>query len=187
MIDIDVERVKDVETKDAKGEIVLNLAKEKAEDKGYTIKNLPQGRKTKEARTIAYVAESLDNVNLDDVKKVADVDFDKNPTAAGTVIGTWRTFDGLVIKVRMAEVDKKFWASISAEVDEAALLKEKPKPETKLKDAFSNDTAATEINTRVKPWAYNLPTTSSRFMTYKIEDLLEPEKKEEEKKTDEKK
>jgi hypothetical protein len=92
-----------------------------------------------------------------------------------------------VIKIRMAEVDKKFWAAISAEVDEAALLKEKPKPETKLKDAEAVRKEAAEINTKTKPWAYNLPTTSSRFMTYKVDDLLEPEKKEEEKKTDEKK
>jgi len=187
VIDIDVERMKDVETKNAKGEIVIHLAKEKPEDKEFAIKNPPDGRKPKEARTVSYVAESLDNVNLDDVKKVGDIDFEKNPTATGTVVGTWRTFDGLVITVRMAEVDKKFWASISAEVDEAALLKEKPKPESKLKDADAVRKEAAEINSKVKAWAYSLPTTSSRFMTYKIDDLLEPEKKEEEKKPDEKK
>lgn len=183
VIDIDVERVKDVETKDPKGAVVLSLFKAKLEDKDYTIKNLPAGRKPKEARTVSYVAESLDNVNLDDVKKVADIDFEKN----GTAIGTWRTFDGLVVKLRMAEVDKKFWVAISAEVDEDALLKEKPKPETKLKDADAVRKEAAEISSRVKPWAYNLPTTSSRFMQYKVEDLLEPEKKEEEKKTEDKK
>jgi hypothetical protein len=46
---------------------------------------------------------------------------------------------------------------------------------------------AAEINSKVRAWAYHLPTTSSRFMTYKLEDLLEPEKKEEEKKGEEKK
>jgi len=183
VIDIDVERIKDVETKDPKGAVVLSLAKAKYEDKEFTLKNLPTGRKPKEARTVSYVAESLDNVNLDDVKKAADIDFEKN----GTAVGTWRTFDGLVVKLRMAEVDKKFWVAITAEIDEDALLKDKAKPETKLKDADAVRKEAAEISTRVKPWAYNLPTTSSRFMQYKIEDLLEPEKKEEEKKTEEKK
>ena len=183
VIDIDVERVKDVETKSPKGELVLHIAKEKADDKDYTIKNMPAGRKPKEARTISYVAESLDNVQLDDVKKVGEIDFEKN----GTAVGTWRTFDGLVIKARMAEVDKKFWVSLSAEVDEAALPKEKPKADSKLKDADTVRKEAAEINSRVRAWAYHLPTTSSRFMTYKLDDVLELEKKDEEKKGEEKK
>ncbi len=182
VIDVDVERIKDVETKSMKGELVLNIGKGKLEDKEFVVRNLPAGRKPKEARTIGYVAESLDNVNLDDVKKVADIDFEKH----GIGTGTWRTFDGLVIKVRMAEVDKKFWLSLTAEVDEAALLKEKPKPETKLKDADAVRKEAAEINSRVRAWAYHVPTTSSRFMTYKLDDVAEPEKKEE-KKSEEKK
>jgi hypothetical protein len=181
VIDIDVERVKDVETKTAKGELMLHLAKEKAEDKEYTIKNLPAGRKPKEARTIGYVAEALDNANLDDVKAAGEIDFEKN----GTAVGSWRTFDGLVIKARMAEVDKKFWVALSAEVDEAALLKEKPKADSKLKDADAVRKEAAEINSRVRAWAYHLPTTSSRFMTYKLDDVIEPETKDEEKKTEE--
>ncbi len=183
VIDVKVDRVKDVETKSPKGELVLHIAKEKADDKDFTIKNLPAGRKPKEARTISYVAESLDGVNLDDVKKAGDIDFEKN----GIGTGVWRTFDGLVIKARMAEVDKKFWVLLTAEVDEAALLKEKPKADSKLKDVEAVRKEAAEINSRVGAWAYHLPTTSSRFMTYKIEDLLEPEKKEDEKKGDEKK
>lgn len=177
VIDVDVERVKDVETRDLKGALVLDIAKEKADDKEFAIKNMPAGRKPKEARTIAYVAESLDNANLDDVKKVGDIDFEKN----GTAVGTWRTFDGLVIKARMAEVDKKFWVALTAEVDEAALLKEKPKADSKLKDADAVRKEAAEINGKVRAWAFHLPTTSSRFMTYKLEDLLEPEKKDEKK------
>ncbi|HEY7610424.1 MAG TPA: DUF4340 domain-containing protein [Alphaproteobacteria bacterium] len=183
VIDVDVERVKDVETKSLKGELVLHIAKEKVDDKEYKIKNLPAGRKPKEARTISYVAESLDNVNLDDVKKAGDVDFEKS----GIGVGTWRSFDGLVIKVRMAEVEKKFWVALTAEVDEAALLKEKPKADSKLKDADAVRKEAAEINSRVRAWAYHLPTTSSRFMTYKIDDVSEPEKKDEKKEDGEKK
>jgi hypothetical protein len=178
VVDVDVERVKDVETKSMKGELVLHIAKEKPEDKEYAVKNLPAGRKPKEARMIAYVAEALDNATLDDVKKVADIDFEKS----GVATGTWRSFDGLVIKVKMAEVDKKFWVSLAAEVDEAALLTEKPKADSKLKDADAVRKEAAEINSRVRAWAYHLPTTSSRFMQYKLDDVMEPEKKEGDKK-----
>ena len=182
VVDVDVERVKEVETKTPKGELQLHLAKAKVEDKEYAIKNLPAGRKPKDARMIAYVAEAIDNTTLDDVKKVGEIDFDKN----GVGTGTWKTFDGLVIKVRMAEIDKKFWVSLSAEVDEEAVLKEKPKPESKLKDAEAVRKESAEINSRVKAWAFHLPTTSSRFMQYKTDDVSEPEKKEEEKKPDQK-
>ncbi|MCW5773504.1 MAG: DUF4340 domain-containing protein [Rhodospirillaceae bacterium] len=183
VIDIDVERVAEVETKNPKGEEVLHLAKTKPDDKEYTVKNLPEGRKPKEARTIGYVAEALDNVQLDDVKKAADIDFAKN----GVGTGTWRTFDGLLIKVRMAEQDKKFWVTLTAEVDEEALLKEKPKAGSKLKDAETVRKEAAEINTRVRGWAYHLPTTSSRFMQYKIDDVSDAPKKEEPKKEEPKK
>jgi hypothetical protein len=177
VIDVDVERIKSAETKNAAGELVLHVAKEKADDKEYAVKNLPPDRKPKEARTIAYVAEALDNVTLDDVKKAGDIDFAKNN--AGT--GVWRSFDGLVIKVGMAEVEKKLWVTLAAEVDEQALLKESPKPDTKLKDAEAVRKEAAEINRRLGGWAYHLPSTSTRFMQYKLDDVSEPEKKEEKK------
>jgi hypothetical protein len=182
VIDVAVARVADVETKDAKGGDILHLAKAKPEDKDYAIKNIPADWKPKEARTISYVAESLDGVSLDDVKKASDIDFTKN--AAGT--GTWRTFDGLVIKVRMANQDKKFWATISAEVDEGAVLKQKPKPGSKLLAADAVRKEAAEINSRVSGWAYNLPSTSSRFMQYKMTDIADAPKKKDEKKPEEK-
>jgi hypothetical protein len=183
LIDIDVERIRETVTKDEKGGLRAHLAKEKAEDKDFALKNLPEGRKTKEARQLAYVAEALDNVTLDDVKKAADIDFEKNAVGSGV----WRSFDGLVVAVKMAEQDKKFWIAITAEVDEAALLKEKPKPESKLRDADAVKKEAAEINARVMAWAYHVPTTSSRFMQYKLEDLLEEVKKEEPKKDEPKK
>lgn len=187
VIDVDVERIAAVATKNAKDEDVLLLAKAKADDKDFTIKNLPEGRTPKEARTISYVAESLDNVMLEDVRKAADIDFAKN----GVGSGAWRTFDGLVVKVRMAEQDKKFWVTLTAEVDEEALLKEKPKAGSKLKDAETVRKEAAEINTRVRGWAYHLPSTSSRFMQYKIDDVSEAPKeapkKEEPKKEEPKK
>ncbi len=182
-IDIDVERIRETITKDEKDGLRVHLVKEKAEDKEFTLKNLPEGRKTKEARQLNYVAEAFDNVNLDDVRKAGDIDFEKN----GVGSGTWRSFDGLVVSVKMADQDKKFWIAIAAEVDEAALLKDKPKPESKLKDADAVKKEAADINAKVKAWAYHVPTTSSRFMQYKLEDVLEEVKKEEPKKEDEKK
>ncbi len=182
VIDVDVERMREAVTKDQKGELRLHIAKEKAEDKDFALKNLPAGRKTKEGRLLSYVGESLDNMNLDDVKKRGDIDFEKN----GVGGGTWRTFDGLTVEVTMAEQDKKFWIAISAGTDDRALLEDKPKPESKLKDADAVKKEAAEINAKVGAWAYHVPTTASRFMQYKLDDVLEDVKKEEEKKEEKK-
>jgi hypothetical protein len=185
VIDVDVERVREAVINDAKGELRIHVAKDKAEDKDFTLKNLPEGRKAKEARLLGYVAESIDNVSLDDVRRVADIDFEKN----GAGSGTWRTFDGLVIHAKIAEQDKKTWIALTAEVNEQALLKDKPKADSKLKDADAVRKEAAEINARVKAWAYQVPTTVSRFLQYKLDDVLEEVKKDEKKeeKKDEKK
>ncbi len=175
--DVAADRVREAVTKNLKGDVLLEIAKAKPEDKEFAVKGVPEGRKTKEARTIGYVAEVFEKLNLDDVTKAGDIDFEKN----GTAIGTWRTFDGLVITAKMAEQDKKFWVALSAEIDEAALLKEKPKADSKLKDADAVRKEAAEINARVKPWAYSVPSTASRFMQYKLEDVLEEVKKEDKK------
>ncbi len=182
VIDVDVERMRAAVTQDQKGEVRLHIAKEKPEDKDFALKNLPEGRKTKEGRLLAYVGESLDNMTLDDVRKAADIDFAKNSVGSGT----WRSFDGLVVEVKMAEQDKKFWIALAASVDEGALLKDKPKSDSKLKDAEAVTKEAAEINAKAGAWAYNVPSTASRFMQYKLDDVLEEVKKEEEKKEEKK-
>jgi hypothetical protein len=172
------ERVRVATNRDKDGKVILEVYRDKPEDKTFQVRDVPAARKLKDTRIVGYVAETLDKLALDDVRGESAVDFAKN-AAGGTEI---RTFDGLVVKVRLAEHDKKVWASFEVSVDEAALLKDKPRADLKLKAADEVKKEADEIAKRVKGWAYVLPNTASRFMAYKMDDVLEAEKKDEEKK-----
>lgn len=172
------ERVRVATNRDKDGKVVLEVHREKPEDKTFQARDVPAGRKTKDARIIGYVAETLDKLALDDVRAESAIDFAKNASGSSEV----RTFDGLVVVARFAEQDKKIWVRFEVSVDEAALLKDKPRADQKLKAADDVKKEAAEIAARVKGWAYVLPSTAQRFMAYKLDDVLEAEKKDEEKK-----
>jgi hypothetical protein len=145
--------------------------------KDWAVDGVPEGRKLKDQRTINYMAEVFEALAFEDVKKESEIDWEKN--AAGTNV--YRSHDGLVITVRLAEQDKKVWASYKVEIDESALLKEKPKSASPLKEAEAVKKEAEEIAKRLAGWAYVVSSTNVRFMQYKLEDLLEEAKKDEKK------
>lgn len=180
LFDVKAARIKSVVQKLADGgEIVVEKAK--PDDKEFTLANLPEGREIKNARFLRYIAEGLDGLKLEDVTPVSKVDFTKN--AAGSAV--FRTFDGLVVTVKLATVgakkEEKTWATFEASVDEAALLKAKPKKDSPLMAADAVKKEAAEINAKTKGWAFQLNSTVTRFMLYKMDELLKPAKKAEKK------
>ncbi|MEQ8698534.1 MAG: DUF4340 domain-containing protein, partial [Bauldia litoralis] len=117
LFDVKTARIKKIDQKLADGgEIVVE--KSKPEDKEFTLANLPDGREIKNARFLRYIAEGLDNLKLEDVMPASKIDFAKKP--AGSAV--FRTFDGLVVTVKLATVgekkDEKTWASFEASVDD---------------------------------------------------------------------
>lgn len=176
LFDVKTARLKKIEQKLADGgEIVVEKAK--PEDKEFALGNLPEGREIKNDRFLRYIAEGLDSLKLEDVSPAAKIDFAKN--AAGSAV--FRTFDGLVVTVKLATVgakkDEKTWATFEASVDDAALLKDKPAKGSALMDAAAVKKEAAAINAKTKGWAFQLNSTVSRFMLYKMDELLKPAKK----------
>ncbi len=176
LFDIKTDRIKKVVQKPVKGsEIVVEQLKPAG--KKFKLDNLPDGREIKNARYMRYVSEGLNDVKLEDVQPASKVDFTKH--AAGTAVFT--TFDGLVVTVKLATVgpkkDEKTWATFHASVDPAALLKKAPAKGSKLMAADAVKKEAATINAKVKGWAFQLNSTVSRFMTYKMVDMLKPAKK----------
>jgi hypothetical protein len=186
VFDVKTDRIKKVVQKLAGGgEIVV----EKAEpgDKKFTLANLPEGREVKNDRFLRYIAEGLNDVKLEDVEPASKIDFAKH--AAGTAV--FHTFDGLVVTVKLAtigpEKDEKTWATFQAGVDPAALLKKAPAKGSKLMAADAVKKEAAKINAKVKGWAYQLNSTVSRFMLYKMSEMLKPVKKAKKKPAEDKK
>ncbi len=155
------------------------VGKDKPADAEFTLRNKPEGREIKGERFLRYIGESLDNLTLEDVKPAGEVDF--SGKAAGRAV--FRTFDGLVVTAKLARTgkpdeDDKYWMTFEAGVDEAALLKEKPKEGSDLKAADAVRKEAEAINARTAGWTYKVSSTVTRFMRYTMADILKPAPKE---------
>jgi len=151
------------------------VGKEKAGDAEFALRNLPDDREIKGERFLRYIGESLDNLTLEDVRPAGEVDF------AGKAAGgaEFRTFDGLVVTAKLARTgkpdeDDKYWMTFEAGVDEAALLKEKPKAGSDLKPAAEVRKEAAAIAARTAGWAYKVSSTVTRFLRYTMADILKP-------------
>ena len=187
LMNVSADRIKTVE-QIGEGGAKVSL-EQKTPGGGFTITNKPEGREARNAKTTRYLAETLEKLDLSEVKKALEVDSKKH--AFGQV--TYRTFDGLVVVAKIARIetgkDKKgkptyrFWITFAASVDGAI----KPPKNAKLKSAAEVKKEAAAINATVAGWIYDLPSTSERFMTYTMEDLLKPAKKSPPKKAPEKK
>lgn len=188
LIDVKTARIKDVvQTDDKDGKIVVG--QDKAGSGNFALRNKPEGRALKGPRFVRYIGEGINNVSLEDVQPASKIDFTKN----GVGGAVFRTFDGLVVTVKIARTggkkadgkkDEKFWLTFTASVDEKALLKKKPAKGSPLKAADDVRKEAKAINARTKGWAYEVSSTVTRFMRYKMDDLLKPGPKKTEKKTD---
>jgi hypothetical protein len=136
-------------------------------ERDFALPEIPEGRKAKSTWEIASVAGAFDRLELDDVKRAADVTLPTAPVATATV----DTFDGLQVTAKVYEMDGGFWASFSASASPPAQL---PEGGTALKKAEEVQAEAAAINTRTAPWIYKLPPFNADNMRRKVEDLLEP-------------
>lgn len=189
LIDVKTARIKEVVQTDSKNGRII-VGQDKAGSGDFKLRNMPAGRTLKGPRFVRYIGEGINNVTLEDVQPASKVDFKKN----GVGGAVFRTFDGLVVTVNIAQTSEKgagdkksekFWLTFTASVDEAALLKTKPAKGSALKTAEDVRKEAEAINARTKGWAYEVSSTVTRFMRYTMEDLLKPGPKAE-KKTDDK-
>ena len=151
------------------------VVKNKVGDEAFQLRNKPEGREIKGERFLRYIGESLDDLTLEDVRPADEIDF-AGKAAGGAV---FRTFDGLVVTAKLARTgkpdeDDKYWMTFEAGVDDAALLKEKPKAGSDLRDAGAVRKEAAAINARAGGWAYRVSSTVTRFLRYTMDDILKP-------------
>jgi hypothetical protein len=155
--------------------------------------------KPKSQGDLGAPASALTALEFDDVKPVGEIDFGKKPVGEAD----YRTFDGLVISIKMAEVDGNVWGLVTASVDESArpaqtdsaksepakpgddkagdkkpgedkAAAEKKAPAIKSLDEVKKEAAA--ITARVQGWAYKLPSFAVRSFQSKMADMVEKEK-----------
>lgn len=122
------------------------------------------------------VAGGLAYLGFEDVAKATEHDFSK---ATVTEIVT---LDGVkaVVRTIPADEEKKFWVVISASYDPALA-----KPNDTNKDLLKPEEAEKQVKdamARMDGWAYLVNDYAARDLTRRLKDLIEPEKKDDEKK-----
>ncbi|MEN8197643.1 MAG: DUF4340 domain-containing protein, partial [Pseudomonadota bacterium] len=185
--DIGKDRIRQTVLTPAKGEAAI-IGREKPTDKDFGVKDVPDGFKEKSKRLIAAVPGVLEDLDLSDVRPAKDIDFAKN--AAGEA--RFETFDGIVLTMRMAKVDKDIWLTVAARFDPAKAVKPAAKDkdskdkDSKIKSAADAKKEAAEIAARTAGWAYKVSKTNERFLGFKKADLMDKKKQEKKKPGDKK-
>lgn len=136
-------------------------------ERDFVLPEVPEGRKAKSTWEIASVAGAFERLELDDVKKRADVTLPAAPVSTAQVV----TFDGLEVTAKVYEMEGGFWATFAATAAPPAQL---PEGGTALKKPEEVQAEAAQINAKTSPWVYKLPTFNAENMRRKVEDLLEP-------------
>lgn len=130
----------------------------------YRIVGLTGGVEIKYPIDVDNIGDGLENLELEDVRAKDKVAF-----PADKIIRTeYRTEDGLIVNVETFEKDSDvFWARFSA----------KAAPDAKKTDEIDPVAEAAKINAAVKDWVYQIPAFKFRYMTRKLEDVIEQPKK----------
>jgi len=163
-LDVTNKRINTVNVVHPDGQI-MDVKRESKEGTKFVIQNLPAERKIEYQSDIDNMGDGLDKLELEDVRAAGKIDFPADKVIKTAI----RTFDGLVVNVEAFEDDKtKFWGRFNA---------------TTAPDASDEvKKEAARINETTKKWVYELPAHKFRYMSRKLDDVLEEVKKEGEEK-----
>lgn len=169
LINLSSERLHSITIEHGENETVRAIRDDKmAED--YQIQNLPEGFKVKSQTRMNSLAAAVEELRFDDVNNSADF---KWPTE--TLITTYQTFDGLLVRIKTALYKDKTWASFSFEFtgEEGPTAEQKDGEKIEL----TAKKQAELLNAKTKGWVYALPSYKAKMMTRKLVDLIIEEDK----------
>lgn len=183
IVKLDNERVQSVAIEHADGERV-DLARAALDHTKFAVQAVPAGRTERYAGVANGVAQALGSgLTLEDVRAVTEIDFAKEPLAKTR----FKTTDGLELVVELAKFEDKTWAKVSSsftpppeEAGPAAPVEGEPEgeaeaaPETPPEEP-KRDVAkeSEELNARLAPWAFELPSWRSDALLRRMKDLLD--------------
>ena len=131
----------------------LVISRAKPEDK-FMVEDAPADAKFKSETTTSEPAMVLETLDLDDVKPAAEMPVpDKD-----VVTGSFTTFDGLTVGVRLLDKDDTHWVALSAV------------------GSGSAEAEARAIDEKASRWTYAIPSYKATQLKMKLADLLEPAK-----------
>ena len=131
----------------------ITISRDKPADK-LALANMPKDKKLKYDSILDDAAGTLGGLQLDDVAAAKDFAF---PTT-GVSHAQFVTFTGMTVAVDLADKDGKSWAKFTV---------------TGSGDAAKD---AGDLNTKLAPWVYALPSDKAKTLRDKIDDLVEAPK-----------
>lgn len=150
----------------------VEISRPNPEKTDFTVDNLPEGEKMIHDTVANGFASALGYLSFEDVARADTIDF------SDSIDATYRTFDGLVVTVQVAEVGDKHWAHFAAAFDPAEVhldaLSETDKK--KMKSEQEVRAEAERINQRFGAWAYDVPQYKATDLTVPMSRLAAPEK-----------
>lgn len=185
-------RIQSIEVEHADGE-VLRVRKESKDDAGFAVLDLEEGQELRFPTVANPMAGGVSSLKLDDVQPADAVDVEEGWLSRTTV----RTFDGLVLRATLKDLDGLSYATFAASYEPPpGPPAPEPAPEaTDGEDAEGSEpiaevqalgpspeevqAEADELNARVAGWVYVIPQYDRTTMTKRVADLLkEPEPEE---------
>jgi hypothetical protein len=115
----------------------------------FELLDMPKGRELAYPAAADTVATAITDFAFDDVAQAKDIDFTKASEL------TSRTFDGLIVTVKLAEKNGDHWVSLSASANAPAKEQE-----------------AMAINARAEGWAFKLPLYKAQMFQTTRDSLL---------------
>lgn len=164
VLDIQLNRVSRVTTVAPDGAALVVARPQSPQDK-FAVDNLPESAKLKEtaAAGMEDAARALAFLELVDVRPAAELDFANDKASKAEI----RTFDGLIVQVRVIDHEGGAWARFEASANPALASAGAAGGTADAKKE------ADTINARVGPWAYKIPDYKSTALRTRLSDLLE--------------
>ncbi|HTO39871.1 MAG TPA: DUF4340 domain-containing protein, partial [Rhizomicrobium sp.] len=152
VLDLDRARIREVDVIPASGP-AFSVLRNKKSDADFRLAQLPKGRTLLNAQSPNGVAVSAVGFTFDDLRAARDFDF------ANASRVTTRTFDGLIVTIRVIAQGADHWATLSAEAAPGRPAMEKE---------------ARRIDARSDGWAYKLPAYKGQQLMTTLDSLLTP-------------
>ncbi len=148
------------------------------DEANFKLESVPEGRKVKYDTAPNALGSAMGFLSFDDVKRKSEIkDWSQGHNT------TYRTFDGLVVEIRLATADDKTndtWANFTFSTDFAG-IKDLKIPENQRKRLKSEEEVRKEAETfqaKFGDWAYKLPEYKAKDFVTGMEQMTVPEEAE---------
>ena len=154
----------------------LKLEKPDREAAGFIVLGIPDDRELSYATIADPIGGLLTALTLEDVTAATDFDLSQ----PDPVVARFETFDGMVIEADAYQLDDGVKVQFRVTADQGVANKfmetdaTSDDIDTNTDDSTfsSTETIAAELNAKLEPWVFTLPTFKSDQLTKKMADLL---------------